>query len=565
MLSYSDNAIVFDWEILNGEQDIGKWEMLFEENNQKKKGRGMSDFLEEITQLPQYQVNVIYINNLNLFQVISSLYIGYNDNFKAGVRERGINFFYLKPWEFVEFRNSNNFWTDVTTDEFLRRLSLCRQNFKGRKRKNRLGLKNHFVYTLIKDLWYEICEKYYLTCSSFEKVRSELLPKNEIELDLLLNIYKASFVYSNSNYSNKTVENVYSSDIKSSHSGFYLRKRYPYGEGELIENPYEALNTMKEDYYAWIGEFKIVGLREKIKDFPWDVRNFGFLDKENNWIIKLTNVHWKIFKQIYGAEQLIPLSFVRYKQKNLDKNYIRMINELYQEKEHFKKTSDDEFVKSLFKIRTELPYGQSIKSPVYYTSVIYDEDENGFIIDRLAPPTFSETINTLKRYALPFQYGIWTAAYSWAEEIEMIVKIGLDKVIYGDTDSVKFIGEEGIEIIKAHNKEIDEEFRTITKKYNLLYEIDNKVGRWLDDGFNIQFKTLGLKRYLSLKEDGMIKVTCAGAMVSTLQKHFEQSKNPFSEFAKDMSIDGIYKHIYIDRKNGTVEVYFMNYLEEIPV
>lgn len=565
MLSYSDNAIVFTWEILNGKQDIGKWEMLYEEGNRKVKGIGMSDFLEEMTQLPQNQVNVIFINNLNLFQVISSLYMGYNDNFKAGVRDRSINFFFLRPWEFVEFRNSNNFWADISTEEFLRRLNLCRENFKGRKRKNRLGLKNHFVYTLVKDLWSEICEKYYLTCSSFEKIRTELLPQNETELDLLLNIYKASFVYSNPKYSNKIVKNVYSRDIKSSHSGIYLRKKYPYGNGELVEDPYEALETMKNDYYAWIGEFKIVGLREKINDFPWDMRNFGFQDKEGNWIIKLTNVHWKVFKNIYGADQLIPFRMVRYTQKILDKNYIRMINELYQEKEHFKKTSNDEFVKGLFKMRTELPYGQSIKNPVYYTSVIYDMREDNFIIDRLPTPTFTETIGRLKKYAFPFQYGIWTAAYSWAEEIEMITKIGLDKVIYGDTDSVKFLGEEGIKIIEQHNKEIDSEFRIVITKYNLYGEIDKKIGRWHDDGFNTEFKTLGLKRYLSRKKDGTIKVTCAGAMISTLQRYFENSENPFDEFEKDMSIEGIYKHIYIDRKNRIVDVNFMNYLEEVSV
>jgi hypothetical protein len=30
----------------------------------------------------------------------------------------------------------------------------------------------------------------------------------------------------------------------------------------------------------------------------------------------------------------------------------------------------------------------------------------------------------------------------------MVIKIGLDNVIYGDTDSVKFIGEEGLKIIE---------------------------------------------------------------------------------------------------------------------
>lgn len=564
MLSYSDNAIVFNWEVLNGQQDIGKWELLFEENENKIKGEGMSDFLEELTQLPIDKVNVIYVNNLNLFEVISSLYFSYNENFKAGVKERKINFFYLKPFDFIEFRNSDNFWTDVSGEEFLRRLTLCRQNFKG-KRVKRLGLKSHFNYTLARELWNSICEKYYLKSSTFQKLRNDLLPKNETELDLLLNVYKASFVYSNPNYSNKTVENVYGRDIKSSHSGFYLRKRYPYGEGQIEEDPKEIYKIMNENYYAWIGEFDVINLREKISDFPWDLRRFGYQTKDGRWVIRLTNVHWEKFKEIYGADYLIPVKFVYYKQKVLEKNYIRMINELYLEKEHYKRTSKDDFVIGLFKMRTELPYGQSIKNPVYYTSVIYDVLEDNFIIERLPKPTFSDTINKLKEYALPFQYGIWTAAYSWAEEIDMVIKIGLDNVIYGDTDSVKFIGEEGLKIIEQHNKEIDQEFKIVLQKYNLKGEIDEKIGRWQDDGFNVKFKTLGLKRYLSFKDNGKLKVTCAGAMISTLQRYFENSENPFDEFEKDMIIEGIYKHVYIDRKNRTVDVYFSNCLEEIAV
>ena len=564
MLRYSDNAIVFDWKVLNGKQDIGEWELLFEENGNKKYGNGMSEFLEELTQLPQNKINVIFVNNLNLFQVVSSSYMGYGGNFNAGVKERSINFYLLSPFEFVEFRNCNNFWENISTDEFLRRLNLCRQNFKGRN-KNRLSLKAHFKYTLALELWAAITEKYYLKTSTFQKIRDDLLPKDQIELDLLLNVYKASFVYANQAYQNKTINNVYSRDIKSSHSGFYLRKRYPYGAAMKEIDPQRIREIMDNDYYAWIGEFEFVGLFEKIKDLPWDLRNFGYVTKDGIWKLTLTNVHWKIFKKIYGAQNVIPRKFRYYTQTHLTKNYITMINELYQEKEHYKKTSNDDFVKGLFKMRTELPYGQSIKNPVYHTGVIYDEENNTFIQERLEEPKFETVIGKLKFYSLPFQYGIWTAAYSWAEEVDMIIKIGFDNVVYGDTDSVKFINEEGLKVIEEHNKEIDREFKEIVKKYYMEGMIDEKVGRWHDDGFNTQFKTLGMKRYLSLKQNGTIKVTCSGAMVSTLQKYFEKSKKPFDEFEKDMIIDGIYKHVYIDRKKRTVDVYYTNYLEEIDV
>ena len=562
MLNYSDNAIVFDWEILNNKQDIGKWEMLFEEENKKINGNGMSEFLETITQLPQDQINVIFINNLNMFELISSSYMSYQEDFKAVVRERGINFFYLKPFDFVEFRNSNNFWGDISVEEFLKRLTLCRDYFKlGRK--NKLSLKKHFRFTLTKEIWSSITEKYYLNSKTFKQLKEDLLPKTPEELDLLLNAYKASFIYANPNYLNKTICDVYSSDIKSSHTGLFCRKRYPYGEGTVEEDPMKIYEIMNGDYYTWIGKFKIIGLREKIADFPWDMRNFGYQAKDGSWIVTLLAPHWQIFKRIYGADNLIPIEFVYYQQKVLEKNYILMMIDLYREKEYFKTTEAEDWIKGLFKQRTELPYGQSIKNPVYYTGVIYDYEENEFIIDRLPPQTFEDKVKQLRKHSLPFQYGLWTAAYSWAEEVGMIIDIGLDKVIYGDTDSVKFIGEEGLEVVKRHNKEIDKEFDFVRNRYNLIVEIDSKLGRWHDDGFNVCFKTLGMKRYLSFKDCGTLKATCSGAIINTLQDYVDNSDDPFEEFDKEMTITGLYKHVSMDKKRRTVHVSYGDHLEDV--
>ena len=173
----------------------------------------------------------------------------------------------------------------------------------------------------------------------------------------------------------------------------------------------------------------------------------------------------------------------------------------------------------MFKVKTELPYGQSIKTPAYYKGVIYNENEDMYVIDNLSPPSFDDIIENLKKYALPFQYGIWTAAYSWAEEIGMILDIGLDSAVYGDTDSVYFLGEENLEIINKHNEEINKEFKFVEGKYTLNGMIDDKVGRWLDNGDCLCFKTIGRKRYILFKENGDLKPTCAGANIAVLSNY----------------------------------------------
>jgi hypothetical protein len=54
--------------------------------------------------------------------------------------------------------------------------------------------------------------------------------------------------------------------------------------------------------------------------------------------------------------------------------------------------------------------------------------------------------------------GLWTSAYARAEFVKIIDLVGIENVVYGDTDSVKFTGIEGVQKIEEYNKEIEKEF-----------------------------------------------------------------------------------------------------------
>ena len=148
---YSDYAIVLTWEILNDEPDIGNWKMLFEEDSSEVEGCGMSELLEALLQLNQEQINVIYVKNLNYFEVIGENYFSYNSDFMAAVKEGQINFFNLKLFEWIDLVNWDNFFSEVEDGkEFLRRINLCRENFKGRNQ-NKLNFKSHCRITKASD------------------------------------------------------------------------------------------------------------------------------------------------------------------------------------------------------------------------------------------------------------------------------------------------------------------------------------------------------------------------------------------------------------------------------
>lgn len=530
--------------------------MLFEKDGKKVNGNGMNEFLETLSQLDQDLINVIYVKNLNLFEVIGECYFFYSDNFMAAVKDGQINFFNLDLIGFVSLVNWDNYFSDTEDcEEFLRRLTLSRQNFKGNN-KNKLSLKSHYRITKASDQWFDIVEKFYLKGSWANNFRGSLLPKSEEELDLYLRVNKASFYFTNPAFINKTLENIRGYDISSSHLGFILRKKYPSTEALKVEGD-EVFRILDKDWYAWIGEFEFVSLKEKIK-LPIDLRKFGYLNENDNWVLILTNAHWPAFKRLFSCEQVIPRNFFRFENKELQRNYAKMANTLYEEKEHYKKSSDP-YVSSIFKFRTELPFGQSIKNPVWHWTVYRDEEKNEFIRERAEEPTFEDMINRIKKSALPMQVGIWTAAYSWAEEVNMILDLGPENVVYGDTDCVKFINkEELVNIIEKHNKEINKEVKMISNKRNML-ETSPKIGRWKDEGVFTQFKAIGVKWYLFNSEKGL-EVKAAGADNKVLINWLKEQDDPFEVFTKEMNVPKLFKNVSISRENKTVHISYNNYM-----
>ena len=553
-LNYSDYAIALKWEIINDEPDIGKWVMFFEEDNSIKNGKGMSDLLEMLLQLNQEQINVIYVKDLNYFEVIGENYFSYSSEFMAAVKDGQINFFNLKLFDWIELVNWNNFFDTEDCEEFIRELNLCRSNFKGQN-KNKLSLKSHYRITKAADQWFDITERFYLKKEWTNTFRNSLLPQDQDELNLFLEIYKGSYSFLNPKFVGKTIENVKGYDISSSHSGFILRKKYPSSTGERITDVKEIYNIINKDWYAWIGRIEFVDLYEKF-ELPIDLRQFGYINENDNWELILTNAHWKVFKRLFGAKTIIPIEFYKYENKELVRNYAKMVNDLYEEKEFYKKNNDS-FVKNIFKFRTELPFGQSIKAPQFHQAVIYNEETNQFEKFKLTDQPFEEIIGRLKKYALPMQIGIWTAAYSWAEEVNMILDLGVENVVYGDTDCVRFIGDLDC-VIEAHNKEIDKEVNNISKK-RIMLETNTKLGRWQDEGTFSQFKAIGIKWYLFI-DNGKLEVKAAGANKDKLLDWLNAQDNPFEEFNKEMYVPQLFKNMSINREKGTVYLSYNNYM-----
>jgi hypothetical protein len=102
-----------------------------------------------------------------------------------------------------------------------------------------------------------------------------------------------------------------------------------------------------------------------------------------------------------------------------------------------------------------------MKNYDYAEKTIYNSETKSFEIVENDGKTFEEIKKNLAERGIPVQVSFWVAAYSRLEEFTIINRIGLDSVVYGDTDSVKFIGEKGVSIIKERNEEIKKNLKRL--------------------------------------------------------------------------------------------------------
>lgn len=562
---YCDDAFALEWTIVQDEADIGFWNFYEEGSDFVEQGLNMNDFM---TFLFEYfdvsHVNVIYVKKLNYFTTILSAYAGF-DNIDSRVGfNRGketVMRLFLKDISWIEFRNWDMFFEDEERGYlFLKKLAYCRKTFNGRN-KNRLGLKNHFIYALSKDLWWDIAENNYFSIDkTMVRLRQSMCPQTEEEFNLYYEVYKGSYYFINPLYKGTSVPNVKCYDISSSHLGLMLRKKYPIGTATLCETA-EQMQYVFEHDFCFIGRFMVKGLEPRY-DMPFDLAKFGFCDDDGTWYLVLTDVHLRIFKKLFRATSVVPYELYYFTKNYLPKKIAEVIYELYDDKQAAKKARDS-FFKQIFKFRAELVFGKSIQSPFYELHQSYNEEDNCFE-PKEAPLDFEEIAKKLRtRQTLPYQVGIWTAAYSFEEEVDMILGIGLDKVVYGDTDSVKYVGK--TDYIERHNAAIQREFDNAANKR--CFFVVNDLGKWMPEKTCDLFKAIAPKWYLS-KVDDTIEPTAAGANLNALTSWAEDNYSPFDNFHKGMCVNGLFKTAELDKEHccvrtGTTSVISEALLQEM--
>ena len=554
MGKYNENAAALTWEIVNGSKDMGKWELSYlkEDKYESFKGEGFEEFLNAAQNLGE-DMNVIYTKDLRWLVLLIRKFINFKG--RSFFANSDFNFYYIQIADNVELRNWDEFWDKVDDGkEFLRRLNVCRKHYIPKGQESMKGLDKGYKTTLAHDMWADEHHRYYLYQPWALNYCERLSPQTEDELSWMRRLDKAGFYYQNPDQLNKIVPRIHQYDISSAYLGYLTRKSFPMDSFTYTDDDDEIDKIVDEKYYCWYGLIRFHKLQWKSDLFHFELPRFGqpIEGEMCGWELLLTNVDFDgWFRKCFSFESC-EFTFIYYAQQRpfslSERDYIKMFNELYEDKSSQKKGT---FAKEITKKRCQLPFGQPIKSLIHDEQVVYLEEDNDFEIMDKEPESLDQIKKTIKNRGLPYYVGLWVAAHSRAEFFTVLNKVGFDKVIYGDTDSIKFTGDEGIKVIEEHNKEIIAYVRGLNRKRNTY--VDEELGIWQNEGDLDAIKAIGTKWYITLKPNGEYEIKASGANVENLNKWANSIQNPMVKFGYYMEVEGMFKNVYSDGESITVE------------
>ena len=385
---------------------------------------------------------------------------------------------------------------------------------------------------------------------------------------LLHKAYQGGYTHANSIYTNIVLDNVNSIDFASSYPTQMCCKKFPWKFHQVDVTDIETFENFIE-HSACVFEVGFMNLRAKrtttiLSSSKCEVLENAVIDNGRVFACDycqtyITELDWKSINNFYDFDEFEVGEFWVSKYEPLPKPLIETVLNCYTAKTELKGVAGKEQEYQVAKGVINGVYGMCVTNPVCDT-IDYNNDDWTSI-----PPNLTECLDELitnNSTFLLYQWGVWVSAWARYELLNFVNRIETEvgnKVVYCDTDSIKYIHDPRIEdlVSQYNNRQIDT-FKDIAQQYN--YNIPSTqngakayLGIFDDDGRYNKFKTLGAKRYIYTttcngKEE--FKITIAGLSKKEGGNYIAGQKNPFEFFSDGMIVPpentGKKTHTYID-------------------
>ena len=341
--------------------------------------------------------------------------------------------------------------------------------------------------------------------------------------------------HSNRHHTGDILEKMGGADIQSSYPAQILLQPYPYGKVFEYGPPVRDRQELREIIaagYMFFGRFRLTKVRMKnrhpIPDIPLSkclipaknaALDNGRILSADEVIISMTSIDWEILDSMYSYETIRGVDVWLSELRPLPKVYRDAVFEKFADKSILKYTGTDTEEKKraydLSKVVVNGIFGMAYMNPVREEVVFRPESMTYEIAPSKLDTMTEEEFKKLQRnYPWSYLWGLWTSALGRKQLHEAICAIGFDRVVYCDTDSIKFTGGAFPEELKV----INERIRARAEELGYIARVGDREfvpGVWEDESGGApylyeEFRTLGAKKYAYTLADGSFHTIVSG-------------------------------------------------------
>lgn len=399
------------------------------------------------------------------------------------------------------------------------------------------------------------------------------------EYSQLKRAFQGGFTHANAHHVGKVLDKVGSHDFTSSYPAVMVLEKFPMAKAEYISNGINESELMELLITrCCLFDIEIWGLMPKlfhehpISRYKCPVCENAIVDNgrivmAEHIITTITEQDFFVYTEFYTWDRIEIKNLRTYQKNYLPKNFVQAILNLYEKKTVLKDVEGEEVNYMISKNMINASYGMAVTDPIR-DELMYSDNTFYTIPKNIAEGI--DKYNTNIRRFLFYPWGVWVTAYARANLFSGIIEMG-DDYIYSDTDSIKSMNTERHEdYFKAYNAQILQKIEAASQYHNLdksLFAPYTKKGKqkiigvWDDEGIYDKFKTLGAKRYLTMKgvqsTEPKYMITLAGSNKKKTMEYLVGTGDPFGNFTDGLSIppenSGRLILTYIDNETtGTV-------------
>lgn len=370
---------------------------------------------------------------------------------------------------------------------------------------------------------------------NFNEYKKKYKPIIEIDFDVFTLLEKAfAGGYTHANFINAGLicKNVKSIDFTSSYPFVICSSLFPMKKFQhiRIESKTQFLNYISNSPCVFTIIFKDLKAKTSITTISKSKCRVDeiSLKSDNGRIIStdfcettITEIDFHIIDEFYTYSDFVIIDFYKSVYGYLPKPLIECVLKLYADKTQLKGIEEKADLYQLSKALLNSFYGMCVTNPL--NSEIFFDDVKGWnteeeLTDEKKKERLEKSVTSYSS-VLSYAWGVWITAYARKNLLDMVKIIG-DDVVYCDTDSIKYMNYEKYEkIIDKYNQELLTRGKEVLKSYkideNALSPIDIKgishsLGVFTDEGVYTDFKTVGAKRYMTVKNNNLLQITVSG-------------------------------------------------------